>query len=97
MDEAGQGIVLSSSPKCGGPVARVGHIDRSRLSERDLGRRLTVSERNDLLAGQATKPVTGALQLKTYARECGHSKAPHPTAAALLPLGVFCLTSGRRA
>ena len=29
MDEAGQGIVLSSPPKCGVPVARVGRIDRS--------------------------------------------------------------------
>ena len=29
MDEAGQGIVLSSPPKCGVPVARVGLIDRS--------------------------------------------------------------------
>ena len=28
MDEAGQGIVLSSPPKCGVPVARVGLIDR---------------------------------------------------------------------
>jgi hypothetical protein len=28
MDETGQGIVLSSPPKCGVPVARVGRIDR---------------------------------------------------------------------
>ncbi len=28
MDEAGQGIVLSSPPKCGVPVARDGLIDR---------------------------------------------------------------------
>ena len=28
MDEAGQGVVLSSSPKCGVAVARVGLIDR---------------------------------------------------------------------
>ena len=39
MDEAGQGIVLSSPPKCGVPVARVGLIDRwgvknSSLSDR---------------------------------------------------------------
>jgi hypothetical protein len=28
MDEAGQGIVLSSPPKCGVPVARAGQFDR---------------------------------------------------------------------
>jgi hypothetical protein len=31
MDEAGQGIVLSSPPKCGVPVARVGLIDNDKL------------------------------------------------------------------